>query len=450
MLSDDGESQMMTQYEKALGGEITPAMRVAARRERVAPEQVCAELVRGTAVLPVNPSHCVLTPAVVGRVFTTKVNANIGRSIEESSKEDEIAKMHVALTAGTDFLMDLSVGPNSNDLRRAMIAACPVPFGTVPIYEAFARVGNKIEALNEEVLLQVVREQAEQGVDFMTIHAGLLRSHLPLAFRRVMGIVSRGGALLAQWMVHHERENPFFSCWKNILDICHCHDVTISLGDGLRPGCLADASDQAQFAELDVLGKLVKSCREYGVQVMVEGPGHLPFSQIEMNMKRQQRVCNGAPFYVFGPVVTDIAPGYDHITSCIGATMAACHGAALLCCVTPSEHLGLPTADEVKAGVMAFRIAAHAADVAKSLPGAQARDDEMARARKAFNWKKQFELAIDGETACRRYEQGRCHGEKEDYCSMCGKEFCALRNSKSAATKKFMEVSNAHFPTGSG
>ena len=357
--------------------------------------------------------------------------------------------MHAALTAGTDFLMDLSVGLNSSDLRRAMIAACPVPFGTVPIYEAFARVENKIEMLNEEVLLQVISEQAEQGVDFMTIHAGLLRSHIPLAFKRMMGIVSRGGALLAQWMVHHKCENPFFSHWKEILDICHRHDVTISLGDGLRPGCLADASDEAQFAELDVLGTLVKSCREHGVQAMVEGPGHLPFNQIEMNVKRQQQVCGGAPFYVLGPVVTDIAPGYDHITSCIGATMAAYHGAALLCCVTPSEHLGLPTADEVKAGVMAYRIAAHAADVAKSLPGTRARDDEMTRARKAFDWKKQFELAIDGETARQRHEQERCLGEEEDYCSMCGKEFCAIRNSKSAATAKCMEVPDANLAAGS-
>ncbi|MBU0715522.1 MAG: phosphomethylpyrimidine synthase ThiC [Verrucomicrobia bacterium] len=440
---------MMTQYEKVLGGEITPAIRTAARRERVAPEQVRDELARGTAVLPFNPAHHALAPAVVGRAFTIKVNANIGRSTEKSSNETEIAKMHVALTAGTDFLMDLSVGPNLGELRRAMIVECPVPFGTVPIYEAFSRVGKNIEALSENVLLEVIREQAEQGVDFMTIHAGLLRSHIPLAFKRMMGIVSRGGALIAEWMVHHERENPFFSRWKEILDICHCYDVTISLGDGLRPGCLADASDEAQFAELDVLGTLVKSCREHGVQAMVEGPGHLPFNQIEMNMKRQQWVCDGAPFFVLGPVVTDIAPGYDHITSCIGATMAAYHGAALLCCVTPSEHLGLPTADEVKAGVMAYRIAAHAADVAKSLPGARARDDEMTRARKAFDWKKQFELAIDGETARQRYEQGRCHGEEEDSCSMCGKEFCAIRNSKSAATAKFMEVPDANLAAGS-
>jgi phosphomethylpyrimidine synthase len=402
-------------------------MVAAAQREHVAPEFVRDHLADGTAVLPANPAHRGLLPVVIGRAFKTKVNANIGRSTEKSGTETELEKLHVAITAGTDVLMDLSVGANLDLLRRVLLGQCPVPFGTVPLYEAFSRVGGDIEALTEEILLEVITEQAEQGVDFMTIHAGLLSTHVPLAARRVMGIVSRGGALLAQWMSHHKRENPFQSRWNEILDICCTHDVTISLGDGLRPGCLADASDVAQFAELDELGRLVAKCRQQGVQVLVEGPGHIPFNEIQMNVERQQRICNGAPFYVLGPVVTDIAPGYDHITSCIGATMAAFHGASLLCYVTPAEHLGLPTADDVKAGIMAYRIAAHAADVAKKLPGARERDDAISHARMNFDWNKQFELALDGETARTRYQQGRCH-QDEGHCSMCGEDFCAVRN----------------------
>jgi phosphomethylpyrimidine synthase len=417
----------MTQYKKALSGEISPAMVAAAQREHVAPEFVRDRLADGTAVLPANPAHRGLQPVVIGRAFTTKVNANIGRSTEKSGTEAELEKLFVAITAGTDALMDLSVGANLDLLRRVLLGQCPVPFGTVPLYEAFSRVEGDIDALTEEVLLDVITEQAEQGVDFMTIHAGLRNAHLPLAAKRVMGIVSRGGALLAKWMVHHNRENPLYSRWNDIMQICRAHDVTISLGDGLRPGCLADASDAAQFAELDKLGLLVSRCRSQGVQVLVEGPGHIPFDEIQMNVERQQRVCHGAPFYVLGPVVTDIAPGYDHITSCIGATMAAFHGASLLCYVTPAEHLGLPTADDVKAGIMAYRIAAHAADVAKKLPGARERDDAISHARRNFDWNKQFELALDGETARSRYQLGRCNQE-EEYCSMCGKDFCAVRN----------------------
>lgn len=417
----------MTQYEKALSGDISPVMVVAAQREHVAPEFVRDRLADGTAILPANPAHRGLQPVVIGRAFTTKVNANIGRSTEKSGTEAELEKLRVAITAGTDVLMDLSVGANLDLLRRVLLGQCPVPFGTVPLYEAFSRVGGDIEALTEKLLLEVITEQAKQGVDFMTIHAGLLSAHVPLASKRVMGIVSRGGALLAQWMRHHNRENPFQSRWNEIMDICYTHDVTISLGDGLRPGCLADASDAAQFAELDELGLLVTQCRQRGVQVLVEGPGHIPFNEIQMNVERQQRVCHGAPFYVLGPVVTDIAPGYDHITSCIGATMAAFHGASLLCYVTPAEHLGLPTADDVKAGIMAYRIAAHAADVAKKLPGARERDDAISHARKNFGWNRQFELALDGETARSRYQRGRCD-QDDGHCSMCGEDFCAVRN----------------------
>jgi phosphomethylpyrimidine synthase len=422
---------MSTQLAEARCGTITPAMQAAAAVEGVPPESVRVHVAAGDAVLPANPAHTSLEPAVVGRAFRTKVNANLGRSSDCSSIAEETEKLHVALDAGADFIMDLSVGPDLAELRSALLAACPRPFGTVPIYEAFSRAGGRPEDLSGAGLLDVIREQAEQGVDFMTLHAGLLHAHVPLAAKRVMGIASRGGAVLAEWMDAHGAENPLYDAWEDVMAICRQHDVTVSLGDGLRPGCLADASDQAQFAELDVLGELVQRCRAADVQVMVEGPGHVPFDQIQMNMEREQAVCDHAPFYVLGPVVTDIAPGYDHITSCIGATAAATHGAALLCYVTPAEHLGLPDSSDVKAGVVAYRIAAHAADVAKGLPGARDADDAMSMARREFDWSRQFELAIDGETARQRYEAGRAAGADEsDFCSMCGREYCAVRTSK--------------------
>jgi len=426
---------MATQLEQARAGRVTAAMEEAARAERVPPEKVREEVARGRAVLPANPLHPSPRFAVVGRAFRTKVNANLGRSTERSSVREELAKMQVALAAGADVVMDLSVGPDLASLRQALLKECPVAFGTVPIYEAFSRAGGAIGRLDEEILLTVIREQAEQGVDFMTLHAGLLRKHLPLALKRKMGIVSRGGAILARWMTERDRENPLYTRWDEVMTVCRKHDVTVSLGDGLRPGCLADASDEAQFAELDRLGRLVQRCRDRGVQVMVEGPGHIPFNQIQMNVEREQKVCDGAPFYVLGPVVTDIAPGYDHITSSIGATAAAYHGAALLCYVTPAEHLGLPTPADVRAGVVAYRIAAHAADVARGLPGARDADDEMADARMAFDWDRQFALAMDGETARGIYEKARSAGAdpKPEYCSMCGKDFCAVRASKELA-----------------
>jgi phosphomethylpyrimidine synthase len=420
-----------TQLLKARDGEPTPAMQAAAAAEGCDASLVVSELASGRAVLPANPAHTSLAPLVVGREFRTKVNANIGRSPERSSLEEELAKLRVALDAGADFVMDLSVGPDLAELRAAMLAACPAPFGTVPMYEAFSRAEGTIDNLDADLLLAVIAEQAEQGVDFMTLHAGLLRAHVPLATRRLMGIVSRGGAILAEWMVANRAENPLYERWDDVLAICREHDVTVSLGDGLRPGCLADASDDAQFAELDVLGQLVARCRAAGVQVMVEGPGHVPFNQIEMNMVREQEVCDGAPFYVLGPVVTDVAPGYDHITSCIGATAAAYHGASLLCYVTPAEHLGLPTPDEVRQGVGAYRIAAHAADVARGLRGARDWDDAMSRARAEFDWEKQFSLALHPDVARSRYEAGRCPTATDsDYCSMCGREFCAVRTTR--------------------
>jgi len=426
---------MKTQLDRARDGEESAAMLEAAATDRVEPGLVREAVARGEAVLPANPAHESLAPLVVGRSFRTKVNANIGRSTQTSSRRDELHKLEIALDAGADFVMDLSVGPGLEELRRDMIAACPAPLGTVPIYEAFWRADNDLDRFGTALFLEVIRDQAEQGVDFMTLHAGILLRHVDMAVGRLMGIVSRGGSLMAEWMVRSNLENPLYSEWNEVLDICHEHDVTVSLGDGLRPGCLADASDEAQFSELEVLGELVQRCRERGVQVMVEGPGHVPFDEIQMNMEKEQEICDKAPFYVLGPVVTDIAPGYDHITSCIGATAAAFHGASLLCYVTPAEHLGLPTCDEVKEGVMAYRIAAHAADVARKLPGARDADDEMARARTDFNWRRQFELAMDGNRARERYERTREAGEdgEDDYCSMCGQEYCALRTTKRLA-----------------
>lgn len=428
---------MNTQFDEARAGRITPAMKAAAADEKQHPENIRAEIALGHAVLPVNPNHKNLHPAVVGRAFRTKINANIGLSTEQSDCPHELRKLAMALKAGTDFVMDLSVGPNLNKLRKRMLINCPVPFGTVPIYEAVCRTGGTVESFEPDILIQVIAEQARQGVDFMTLHAGLLKEYIPLALKRKAGIVSRGGAILASWMHRHKAQNPLYTRWKEVMDICKTYDVTVSLGDGLRPGCLADASDEAQFAELDTIGALVRQCHKHGVQVMVEGPGHVPFDQIRMNMEREQKICNGAPFYVLGPVVTDVAPGYDHISSCIGACAAATYGAALLCYVTPAEHLGLPTEDEVREGIIAFRIAAHAADVARGLPGARDWDDAMTKARVAFDWDRQFQLAIDGKQAKARFQ--KIAGKKTkslDHCSMCGAEFCAMRISQKIAKDK--------------
>jgi phosphomethylpyrimidine synthase len=409
-------------------------MQTAARAEHVAPEEVRQQIARGHAVLPLNPAHESCVPTVVGRAFRTKINANLGRSSHRSSLPQELKKLSSASAAGADFVMDLSVGPGLSELRTEMLKETCAPLGTVPLYEVLDRVAGDASRLTDDLFLAVIAEQARQGVDFMTLHAGLRRAHIDLALKRMMGIVSRGGAILADWMQREQRENPLLERWDDVLAICREHDVTVSLGDGLRPGCLADASDAAQFAELDTLGELVTRCREAGVQVMVEGPGHIPFDQIQMNMEREYEVCDGAPFYVLGPVVTDVAPAYDHITSCIGATAAAFHGASLLCYVTPAEHLGLPTCEDVKAGIVAYRIAAHAADVARGLPGARDWDDQMAKARRAFDWSRQFELAVDGETARERYEAARTEsGGDVDHCSMCGRDFCAIRTSKRLA-----------------
>ena len=408
-------------------------MRAVASEENVSVEKVVSAVADGTAVIPLNIHHSNCRPVGVGRMFTTKINANLGRSMTHSGKGDELEKLDIALKAGADFVMDLSVGEDVKAIRRGMLDASPRPLGTVPVYETVSRLNGDIPHMDPSLLVDVIREQAQQGVDFMTLHAGLLLKDVPAAMNRKMGIVSRGGAIMAEWMMENRSENPLYVRWDEVLDILAEHDVTVSLGDGMRPGCLADASDAAQFGELDVLGELVGRCRARGVQVMVEGPGHVPFDQIRENMEREQAVCKGAPFYVLGPVVTDIAPGYDHITSAIGATAAATYGASLLCYVTPAEHLGLPDGDEVHRGCIAYRIAAHAGDVARGLPGARDRDDAMSEARAAFDWDAQFKLSLDPVRARERWLRTRALSEGEhcdDHCSMCGKEFCAVRTSR--------------------
>ena len=420
----------MTQLQEAKVGVITDAMRTVAEREKSPPEIVLAEMAAGRAVIPFNPSHKNCRPVGVGRIFSTKINANLGCSKDRSSLREELSKLDVALKYGADFVMDLTVGKDVSFIRGEMLKHSPVPLGTVPIYETVSRLEGSVPKMDMSLLLDVIAEQAEQGVDFMTLHAGLLRRHIPLAMKRVMGIVSRGGSLMAEWMLEHDKENPLYENWDKVLDILVKHDVTVSLGDGLRPGCLADASDEAQFEELSVLGELVLACRERGVQVMVEGPGHIPFNEIKMNMEKERELCFGAPFYVLGPVVTDIAPGYDHLVSAIGATAAATYGASLLCYVTPAEHLGLPTEEDVKQGCVAYKIAAHAGDVARGFPGADQIDLKMSEARKNFDWDKQFECALDPETAKERWMKGEPESHDEDHCTMCGKEFCAVRTTK--------------------
>jgi phosphomethylpyrimidine synthase len=399
-----------------------------AERENRDPDFVRQQVAEGQAVIPNNHAHGSLDPMVIGREFSTKVNANIGNSETTSDPEEELRKLHTAVHYGADTVMDLSTGENLDETREANVEYSPVPIGTVPIYEAVKHVDDPA-SITPELLLDVVEKQAEQGVDYMTVHAGVLMEHLPLTDGRKTGIVSRGGSILAQWMEERGMQNPLYTRFEEICDIFAEHDVTFSLGDGLRPGCLADASDEAQFAELDTLGELTRTAWDHGVQVMVEGPGHVPMDEIVDNVERQRRVCDGAPFYVLGPLVTDIAPGYDHITSAVGATEAARAGAAMLCYVTPKEHLGLPDEEDVRDGLAAYRIAAHAADVATDLPGARDWDDALSEARYEFDWRRQFDLALDTERARSSHDQtlpGDNYKEAR-FCSMCGVEFCSMR-----------------------
>lgn len=426
---------MATQLQIAREGIISDQVKYVAGVENIDEKLVRDELAAGRLVIPANKLHLKmgLVPAGIGRLLRTKVNANIGTSSIRSSVDAELDKMQSALDAGADAIMDLSTGGNLDQTRERLLAACPVPFGTVPIYQVIERRG--VEEIDEQVILETIEKQARQGVDFFTIHAGVLREHLPLLENRVAGIVSRGGALLAKWMLHHNRQNPLYEMFDDLCDIMAEYDVCFSLGDGLRPGAIADATDKAQIAELRTLGQLTQRAQERGCQVMVEGPGHVPFDQIQYNMEIQQEICHGAPFYVLGPLVTDIAPGYDHITSAIGGTAAAFYGASFLCYVTPREHLGLPDADDVRAGVIAAKIAAHAGDIARSLKGADQRDRQLSIARTNLDWQQHLAESLDPQTAERMHneacqEMGLKDSPSADYCSMCGKAWCSVRINK--------------------
>ncbi len=419
----------VTQLEHARLGTITDEMKkVAARERHLSEEQVRDEVAAGRMIIPANRVHLQyeLRPMCIGRASLTKVNANMGASPVSSGTDEEVEKLRWAERWGADTVMDLSTGGDLDACRQAIIRAANVPIGTVPIYSMI--IGRRIEDLTEKDIMEGLLHQAKQGVDYFTIHAGVLREHLPLVQRRLIGIVSRGGSLLAKWMLVHNKQNPMYTHFDEICDIMREYDVSFSLGDGLRPGGLADATDDAQLAELATLGELTEKAWKKGCQVMVEGPGHVPFDQIEYNMKLQRRVCHGAPFYVLGPLVTDVFPGYDHLTSAIGATAAGYHGAAMLCYVTPKEHLGLPKKDDVKQGCIAYKIAAHASDVALGIPGTRDWDDDLTKARAALNWEKHFELAFDSDLARAFHDEDL--DVDTDFCAMCGHDWCSVRISK--------------------
>ena len=419
----------ITQLESARLGIVTPQMvRVAEREGHLTALQVRDEIAAGRMVIPANRVHLgyKLDPMAIGRASKTKINANMGASPVSSGTDEEVEKLKWAERWGADTVMDLSTGGDLDACREALIRNSSVPIGTVPIYSMI--IGKKLEELDEAIVMETLTHQAKQGVDYFTIHAGVLKEHLPLIRKRLIGIVSRGGSLLAKWMLVNDRQNLMYTGWEKICDVMREYDVTFSIGDGLRPGGLADATDRAQLAELETIGELTERAWRRGVQVMVEGPGHVPFDQIEYNMKLQRTLCHGAPFYVLGPLVTDIFPGYDHITSCIGATAAGYHGASMLCYVTPKEHLGLPKKDDVKQGCIAYKIAAHAADVALGIPGTRDRDDELTKARAALNWEKHFELSFDPDVA-RAYHDEDLDVDT-DFCAMCGHDWCSVRISK--------------------
>ena len=420
----------MTQIEQARAGIVTPEMEYVAKREDISPELIRDEVARGRMVIPANKVHLKgqLEPMCIGIASKTKINANIGNSAVTSNIEGELEKLHMSVHFGADTVMDLSTGRDIDAIRRAIIEASPVPIGTVPIYQMVQQLDDIVD-MKPQNFLDMVEHQAKQGVDYMTIHSGVLLEHLHYTTKRITGIVSRGGSLIAKWMMAHREQNPLYTHFEDLCDIMREYDVTWSLGDGLRPGCLADASDEAQFAELDTLGELTERAWKKNCQVMVEGPGHVPMDQIDMNVKRQIQVCKEAPFYVLGPLVTDIAPGYDHITSAIGAALAGWSGAAMLCYVTPKEHLGLPEAEDVKQGVIAYKIAAHAADVARGRKGARDRDDALSRARFGFDWNEQFRLSLDPETARRMHDETLPQDtfKSAHFCSMCGPKFCSMK-----------------------
>src|SRR5712692_1743160 len=429
-------SRNVSQMHYARLGVITEEMAFVAGREKIEPELVRGEIARGRAIIPANIHHKSLEPMGIGVAFKCKINSNIGNSATTSNIDEELKKLHHSVHYGADTVMDLSTGGDIPTIRKAIIEASPVPIGTVPIYEALTRV-RRVEDLSIGLMLEVIEEQAEQGVDYMTIHAGVLVQYIPLTTRRVTGIVSRGGAILAEWMVKNHKQNFLYEYFEDICKIFQKHDVSFSLGDGLRPGSLADASDAAQFGELETLGELTKIAWGYDVQVMIEGPGHIPMDQIKMQVDKEVEICHEAPFYTLGPLVTDFAPGYDHITSAIGAAMIGWHGASMLCYVTPKEHLGLPNKEDVKQGLIAYKIAAHAADIARHRPGARDRDDELSRARYNFDWRRQFELSLDPETAEAMHDETLPEEGFKDaaFCSMCGPKFCSMNHS--AKTEQF-------------
>ncbi|MFE7744216.1 phosphomethylpyrimidine synthase ThiC [Nocardia sp. NPDC057455] len=418
-----------TQLAWAREGIVTPEMRFIAAREGVAPELVREEVAAGRAVIPANHKHPELEPTIIGKKFLVKINANIGNSAVSSSIAEEVEKMVWATRWGADTIMDLSTGKNIHETREWILRNSPVPVGTVPIYQALEKVNGDPTALTWEIYRDTVIEQCEQGVDYMTVHAGVLLRYIPLTAKRVTGIVSRGGSIMAAWCLAHHRESFLYTHFEELCEILARYDVTFSLGDGLRPGSIADANDEAQFAELRTLGELTKIAKSHGVQVMIEGPGHVPMHKIVENVRLEEEWCEEAPFYTLGPLATDIAPAYDHITSAIGAAIIAQAGTAMLCYVTPKEHLGLPNRDDVKVGVITYKIAAHAADLAKGHPHAQQRDDELSKARFEFRWRDQFALSLDPDTA-REYHDETLPAEPAKtahFCSMCGPKFCSMR-----------------------
>ena len=420
-----------TQLELARAGTVTPEMEFVAIREHVAPEFVRDEIAAGRAIIPANRCHPESEPMIIGRKFRTKINANIGNSALGSSIPEELEKMRWSVLWGADTVMDLSTGKDIHETREAILRHCPTPIGTVPLYQALQKVDGDVNKLSWEIYRETLIEQAEQGVDYFTIHAGVLKKHVPLAKKRLTGIVSRGGSIMAQWMQNKGEESFLYTHFEEICEILQEYDITFSLGDGLRPGCLADANDAAQFGELKTLGELTQIAWKHGCQVMIEGPGHVPMHLIKENMDRQLEDCYEAPFYTLGPLVTDLAAGYDHLNSAIGGALIGWYGCSMLCYVTPKEHLGLPNKEDVREGVVAHKIAAHAADLAKGIPNAQDRDNAISKARFEFRWGDQFNLCFDPERARRFREQSMPPGEKFDvkqrYCSMCGENFCAMR-----------------------
>jgi phosphomethylpyrimidine synthase len=428
------KDKVRTQMYYAKKGIITEEIEYVAKKENLDAEFLRKEVARGRCIIPANINHTHLEPMAIGRVTKTKVNANIGASALASDIDEEVKKLLTAVKYGADTVMDLSAGAkNMDEIREAIIKASPVPIGTVPMYQIVDEIGD-VEKLTYDDILRVLEKQAKQGVSYFTIHAGLLLRHMPEIAKRKMGIVSRGGSLTASWMLKHHKENPFYTIFDDILEICREYDVSLSLGDSLRPGCLYDASDKPQLEELKVLGELTLRAWDKDVQVMIEGPGHVPINEIERNVKLEQIYCHEAPFYVLGPLVLDIGAGYDHIGSAIGAAMAAWYGVSMLCYVTPKEHLGLPNEEDVREGMMAYKIAAHAADIGRKIPGARDKDDEMSDARYRFDWKRQFELALDPERA-KEYHDETLPQEvfkEAEFCSMCGPKFCSYKVTQEA------------------